>query len=374
MGESNRRAENLADVLAAHTGLPPTWRDAFAQTPRELFVPTHAHFSNNVTEAWEIDRDTDPEAWLSSVYRPDVGVVTQMDGNTPTSSSSMPMAMAETLGAVRIFAGQKVCEIGAGTGYNAAVIAQRVGDLNMTTIEVDPDIVRKAEANLAKAGHDGVTVIHGDGLNLNGLGRFDRLVATCSVSSLPASWIEACPRGQIFAPWFNAYDSSASAVLDVEDGVAIGRFVPNLKYMPARAMAFSDKQPGRPTDPKLSSTWLRCPQVTDRRKLGAAFAIGAQLPDVFKLGTTDRSLGTTTVTLWDGQGSWARTSTPASMEVAQYPVEQAGPRDLWDEVEQAYRRWRSWGRPSTDRFGLTSDGETFTIWLDNADQPISDLP
>ncbi len=77
---------------------------AFAAVPRELFLAEHAERHG-----------------LADVYRDDA-IVTQRDpAGTPTSSSSQPAIMAEMLEMLDLRAGQRVLEIGAGTGYNAAL-------------------------------------------------------------------------------------------------------------------------------------------------------------------------------------------------------------------------------------------------------------
>ena len=43
---------------------------------------------------------------------------------------------------------------------------------------------------------------------------------------------------------------------------------------------------------------------------------------------------------------------------------EAGPTELWAEVERAYRSWRDWGRPTWQRFGLTVTRDAQRWWLD----------
>lgn len=366
-------AANLAAVLDAHTGFGDMWRAAFAEVHRGRFLPDVAHFAS-LTSQWTINRADDPHGWLDSAYRPDVGVLIP-DGDRIRSSASQPLAMAELLLAARIEPGMRVLEIGSGVGFMAAVLAHAVGPENVTTIEVDDVMAATAARNLADAGP--VEVVAGDGLALDGVeGTFDRIISTCAVDHVPEAWLVACPQGRILAPWITAYDASATAVLDTGGGTAVGRFLPGVAFMPAAGMPREDD--AVPPTPGLdrirrSSTWVRCPQVTAKRKAGAALAIGVQLPGVrYAAGMTDS--GDFEVTVWDDAGSWARTSTPGTMDVVEFGVEQAGPRDLWDEVEGAYRRWRSLSRPSADRFGLTADGgKQAEYWLDHPNQPVLGL-
>ncbi|MFC7650489.1 methyltransferase domain-containing protein [Streptosporangium lutulentum] len=60
--------------------------------------------------------------------------------------------------------GLRVLEIGAGTGYNAALVAELAGsEGQVTTVDIGADIVAGARRGLAAAGYDRVRVVHGDG-------------------------------------------------------------------------------------------------------------------------------------------------------------------------------------------------------------------
>jgi protein-L-isoaspartate O-methyltransferase len=367
-----RAAEHLAAVLQAHTGFDNRWRTAFETVHRGDFLPHLACFSDLLGQH-SINRTDDPQAWLAQAYRPDVAVRIP-SGDTVRSSASQPLAIAEVLLAAKAEPGMRVLEIGTGVGFLAALLANALGPQNVTTVELDRTMAAVAAANLA--GHGPVHTHHGDGLALEGIkGPFDRIISTCAVDRIAPAWLAACPDGRIIAPWVTTYDASATAVLDVSAGVAVGRFLPNLSFMPASGVRREDEPvPAAPEAGRIrcSRTWLRCPQVTAKRKAGAALAIGVQLPGV-RYHTATTAQGDIEVTVWDDAGSWARTSCPTTMDVVQFDVQQAGPRELWQEVESAYRRWRSWSRPSADRLGLTTDENSTEYWLDHPNQPINTL-
>src|ERR1044072_3428350 len=69
--------------------------------------------------SWVTPADPD---FLATVYRDDV-LVTKVDGRVPVSSSSQPSLMAIMIAALGVRAGHRILEIGAGTGYNAALLA-----------------------------------------------------------------------------------------------------------------------------------------------------------------------------------------------------------------------------------------------------------
>jgi protein-L-isoaspartate(D-aspartate) O-methyltransferase len=107
------------------------------------------------------------------------------------------------LGQLGLANGQRVLEIGTGTGYNAALIAEIIGDPNaVVTIDVEPDLIEQARANLAAAGYAGVNVVCGDGADgVSGHAPYDRIIVTAGAWDLSPQWLSQLrPDGQIVLP------------------------------------------------------------------------------------------------------------------------------------------------------------------------------
>ena len=86
-----------------------------------------------------------------------------VDGVT-TSSASQPSMMAIMLEQLDLRPGHRVLEIGAGTGYNAALLARIVGPAGrVVAVDIDPDLIRDAARHLVDAGVRGVELVCGDG-------------------------------------------------------------------------------------------------------------------------------------------------------------------------------------------------------------------
>ena len=147
---------------------------AFLAVPRERFVP-----------------DVVADRGLEAVYR-DEAIVTKRDPRgMPLSSSSQPALMAKMLGLLAPDPGDRVLEIGTGTGYNAALLAHMVGPKGrVTTVDVDPDLARAARRALREAGYR-TSVKVGDGRHgfANGA-PFDRIVVTACADEIPRFWLE----------------------------------------------------------------------------------------------------------------------------------------------------------------------------------------
>ncbi len=90
---------------------------------------------------------------LEAVYRDEAIVTKRNDQGLPLSSSSQPSLMAKMLDLLDVQGGDRVLEVGAGTGYNAALLAHLTGPSGrVTSIDIDPDLARRARRSLRVAG------------------------------------------------------------------------------------------------------------------------------------------------------------------------------------------------------------------------------
>ena len=134
----------------------------------------------------------------------DDAIVTKRDAEgLPISSSSQPAIMAIMLDQLDLAPGQRVLEIGAGTGYNAALIRYIVGAPGaVTSVDIESDLAERARGHLASAGYPDVTVVAADGAGGYPPGApYDRIIATVGVSDLAPAWLhQAGPGARIVVP------------------------------------------------------------------------------------------------------------------------------------------------------------------------------
>jgi protein-L-isoaspartate(D-aspartate) O-methyltransferase len=176
---SDKQASNPDTLRAAMTRRlvqervirTPAAADAFAAVPRHLFIP---HVPAPAAYADE------------PVYTKTAG-----DG-ARISAASQPRIVAMMLHQLDPQPGQRVLEAGAGTGYNAALIAHLIGPQgHVTTIDVDSDLVDGAVQHLTAAGITNVDVILADGaLGHPDRAPYDRIIATAGVFDVPTPWLE----------------------------------------------------------------------------------------------------------------------------------------------------------------------------------------
>lgn len=241
---ASARAElvRVIEASGAFAG-DPGWRQVFAAVPRHLFVPS---YYVGVAGGYERRRCDDPapgagERWLLGAYQDRPLGILLRDGEL-LSTSSQPSLMAMMLVALGVRDGDRVLEIGTGSGYNAALLAQRLGagDL-VTTIDLDPQITESARRHLDSDGHHPV-VVTGDGAHgVPARAPFDRIIATCAPPSVPPAWLGQCrPGGRILVPY-----ATGVAALTVRDaGHAEGRFLHTPAYfVPLRGAGRGQRAP-----------------------------------------------------------------------------------------------------------------------------------
>ncbi|UGY91348.1 methyltransferase domain-containing protein [Streptomyces gobiensis] len=377
--DEQRGLASLVDTLRTSGAIQsPAWADAFAAVPRHIFVPSpfeQVTDDSGVTSWLPLDA-VGREPWLEAVYAADRTLVTSVDPKhgMPTSSSTLPSLMARMLEELEVEDGHRVLEIGTGTGYNAALLSARLGDRNVYSVDIDPELVEAAAAHLAVCGYRP----HGaaaDGREGFAAGApFDRIIATCSVTSVPAAWLEQMrPGGLILADLETGIEHGLLRLTIEGRGQASGRFTRTTgRFMAARAgeksYAERDAIAFAPTEGTRTST------VTSADYFGNypfRLLLGTALPHVRFV--YHREDGVVSIQLQHPDGSWARTPMPGQGEAGH--VTFGGPQHLWDHVEALWRVWRDdHGSPDQTQVGLTIDGNGQCVWLGSPDGPTWRLP
>lgn len=137
-----------------------------------------------------------PGVSLKQAYA-DIAVPTRWEDETPVSSASQPSMVAIMLEQLQLSTGMRVLEIGAGTGYNAALMAELTGSIGrVITLDIDPEIVREAQQHLAAAGYRNVEVIAADGSSGYAPGApYDRIILTVGASNISPAWVDQLTDG-----------------------------------------------------------------------------------------------------------------------------------------------------------------------------------
>ncbi len=355
----------VEQLCAAGAITSPQWREAFLGVPRHHFTP--AFWRRGPDGGRRHIDGADPaqrDEWLRVVYSDDSLVTQHNRGGAATSSSTQPSLMAAMLDALDVTDDvTRVLEIGAGTGYNAALLCHRLGPERVTTIEVDPSLAEGARAALAGLGYR-PNVVCGDGLaGYPPDAPYDRIIATCSTDDVPRAWLEQTkPGGVVLA---NLGGCVARLLVD-EHHNAAGRMLPEFAgFIEARSADGPKRLTPQQVLALAAGAGERQPLDLDPREFAnpeLQVLIGLLLPDLTWVGRT-HSDSDLSEHLWAdaATSSWAR----LVHDSRQAPhLFQGGPRRLGDDLADIHRQWVAADRPDHSRLGLTVARQRTLVWRD----------
>jgi protein-L-isoaspartate(D-aspartate) O-methyltransferase len=193
------RERMVADQLEARGIVDQRVLDAMARVPREAFVG-------------EGDRK---RAYEDMPLRIGHG-----------QTISQPYMVAIICQTAEVGPGDQVLDIGTGSGYQAAVLAE-LGE-NVHTIERIPELAERARERLEAAGYGAVEVHVGDGsLGLPEHAPFDAIVVAAAAPVMPASlYDQLVPRGRLVVPVGGPQGQRLEVIVRSPEGPAVTRSVP----------------------------------------------------------------------------------------------------------------------------------------------------
>ncbi len=338
---------------------------AFERVPREHFLPEVA-----------------AQQGLEAVYRNDAIVTRRDSRGVPVSSSSQPSIMAAMLDALAVEPGHRVLEVGAGSGYNAALLAGLVGPSGrVVSVELDPELTNSASDALQRGGHP-VEVQVGDGrAGWPPDAPYDRIIVTASGPDVPRAWFDQLAEGGLVVVplWLRGSLQSVVVLRRLADGFESVQIIPG-GFMALRGSLAEEPpvlhdqlsahdQVGTATRRplfSLSGAALRRLQPAERRRL-LALALGPprKVPLPVPANTSDLGLFVTLTAADDHLIEWYGGSPgeggPGMVGRAGNSLAVLGRGPLtehlsaWGEVEAEevlaglIGRWEEQGRPGRER-------------------------
>jgi protein-L-isoaspartate(D-aspartate) O-methyltransferase len=318
---------------------------AFRTVERHRLLETFYHRGAEGTRTLEHDPGQPRQDHLALIYADTVLATRHIDGR-PASSTSQASLVARMLELLDLGEGMKILEVGAGTGYNAALMAEIVGDQRLVvTVDVLEDVVDQTRRLLAGAGYPGIQVLLRDGFEgVAEQAPFDRIVATVGCSDLSPRWAgQLAGHGVMLVPLEHA--SGHPLALLGHDGEELhGRLVLRTGFIPVRGPLH------------IEDLWMREVIVPDQAELvhepdsGPRF--GPRRPGepmwltdeeddfLFYLGLTDRGA------CHAPQGPGLSAGSDGMAALAPDGIWWWKEESLARELDRRYREWDARGRPA----------------------------
>jgi protein-L-isoaspartate(D-aspartate) O-methyltransferase len=154
---------------------------------------------------------------------------------------SQPYIVAYMVDLLDVAAGHRVLEIGAGSGYHAAVLAQLAREVY--TVEIVPELAARADASLRSLGIANAHVITGDGTGGWAEGSpYDRILVAAAPEHVPPALIEQLvPGGRMVIPLGAQWETQWLTLVEKTDGVVREQRTIAVQFVP-----FTGLHPNRP--------------------------------------------------------------------------------------------------------------------------------
>jgi protein-L-isoaspartate(D-aspartate) O-methyltransferase len=192
----------------------PAVERAFRRVPRHRLV--ESFYDYPVPPPGSTPAPLEPFQYVPTIYDPDNpspehldilyadrAIATRVADGRSTSSTSQPALVASMLEQLELSPGLKVLEIGAGTGYNAALMAEIIEDQSrIVSLDIQSDVVEQTRRLLTTAGYPDINILLRDGFEgAPETAPHNRIVATVGCSDLSPHWVEQLhPEGFMLIP------------------------------------------------------------------------------------------------------------------------------------------------------------------------------
>ncbi|MFC4951064.1 methyltransferase domain-containing protein [Pseudonocardia sp. GCM10023141] len=366
----------------------PAWREGMRDLPRDEFVtdfymPTHT--ADGSPDWLRVGPATAPPPsggrvisgpdWLRSVHGDDSLVVALSGLDTsgrqqPVSLAPPPAAIISMLQILAPRPGHRVLELGTGVGWTTALLAHRVGEHSVTSVEIDPELHDHAAARLRAAGQQPGLVLGGSAEHADPR-RYDRVLVSHHVDHVPPAWVTLVrPGGHLLLGLRGSLGAGRHALLhrnfNPATGTAelTGTFLDWTTPLPAYRRPARFRPPRRPLDPlpgpvRVASTALLVDQLTANTPL--ALLCQVHLPPGTTHAVRADATGGHSSYLASLDGSWAEIDYTINRG-GRHGVRWAGVTNLPRLIDIAVEVHHDLGAPRWADLGLTAGAHGTRLW------------
>ncbi|MBT4611505.1 MAG: methyltransferase domain-containing protein [Gemmatimonadetes bacterium] len=336
------------DMLRVAGGVrTPAVEAAFRAVPRHLFVERYYTFGKR-RRLVHVAPLRPTRHQLRSIYA-DEALVSHLN---PPSSTSQPSLVAGMLEALNVERGNRVLEIGAGTGWNAGLLGHLVGPKGrVDTMDIQSRIAALARSHLKLAKARNVTVHRADATGgLPPQAPFDRIVTTVAVPEIFPAWRDQLKVGGILVATLAAIPGDCYCLL-----TRLIRRKDHLAghvFMLPGFMLFTGHHGVEPLSKSERDRLLERMREGGSNRPAAPWSLWRKylhqhrLVDIVFFATLGgMSCHTIRPNWWLLSGSGLEGSCLITLE----GCEIFGPADAWDRLCDLYREWVNLGAPSRQR-------------------------
>jgi len=336
----------------------PEVEEAFRRVPRHRFLKGWYEQDNEgdvecFGQRWRWrpfnPEEPDPES-LQKIYS-DTGLLIRV--SPFPSSSSQPALTALKLKLLDLKKGMKVLEIGTGSGYGTALIAEMVGAQELvTSSDWQPDLVKERQKVLAEAGYGGIRLLARDGFyGCKEYAPYDRIEVDIGCPDISPHWVEQlAPNGFMLVPLRHGGIYAPLTKIWRADGKILGQVVGISWYGPTITIQGElyaelwpvppqkmEKREEYPIFPELAEMYEAAKNEGDWLKYGFPYFL--VLADVRAF--CHQELG-----LWDKERG------VIAIQHEQRKIRLCGDKGLYYELCEIYERWKSLGKPKPSDYQI----------------------
>ncbi len=176
------------------TPISEATQQAFLKTPRHAFIKRYRHWG---TKDWQAISEENLEEHLATLYHDDALALFGDDDNNVPSTISQPSFVMRMLDMLQLQPNQRVFELGAGSGWNAALMGRLVGSAGQVySLEIIPEVAQMAMDTITQWEIKNVHILQGDGGEGYSAGApYDRAIFTAGSYDLPGCFHEQIKEG-----------------------------------------------------------------------------------------------------------------------------------------------------------------------------------